>query len=88
MAELQLEEQLRGLHEMIVPLAKQQPGFVKGLWTRDPDTGKTHTTIVLDSEDAARQFKAMVESADRRQERARVGVTADFLVITEVLADA
>lgn len=81
-----LKEQDRELHDVVVPMVKSHPGFVAGYWTRDPETGRTHTTIVLETEEAARAFKTRVEG--RRQRAAQAGVTNDFLVITDVLADA
>jgi hypothetical protein len=86
MDQVHLEEQDRELHDVIVPMVKSHPGFVAGYWTRDPETSGTHTTIVLDTEVAARAFKASVEG--RRQPAAQAGMTNDFLVITDVLADA
>ena len=80
------EEHDRELHDVIVPMVKAHPGFVAAYWARDPQTGLRHTTIVLDTEESAHAFKAMVEG--RRQHAAASGVTNDFLVITDVLADA
>jgi hypothetical protein len=79
-----LEEQDRELHDVIVPMAKAHPGFIAGYWTRDPETGRTHTTIVLDSEESARSFKTTLDA--RRRQTAQVGITNDFLVVTDVLA--
>jgi len=80
------EEQDRELHDVIVPTVTAHPGFVAAYWTRDPETGRGHTTIVLETEESARAFKALVEG--RRQRAADAGVTNDFLVITDVLAHA
>ena len=55
------EEQQRGL-EQLVPMVQRAPGFVAGYWTSDLESGKAYTMIVLESEQAAQQFKAMVES--------------------------
>ncbi len=55
------EEQVKGLHENIVPLTRQLPGFVSGTWLGDATTGKTTSMIVLEDEEAARNFKAFVE---------------------------
>lgn len=84
-AEGQRDEQDRGLHDEVIPLVKAQPGFVAGYWMRDPETGKAHTTIVLDSEESANAFKALV--VGRAQHRARVGITNDLLAVAEVLAE-
>lgn len=79
-------DQDRELHDVIVPAVRELPGFVAGFWTRDPESGRDHTTIVFDDEGAARAFKAALD-ADRRH-AATVGVTNDYLIITDVLAEA
>lgn len=85
-AESQRDEQDRGLHDEVIPLVKSHPGFVAGYWMRDPETGKGHTTIVLDSKASAEAFMAVV--AGRAQEQAQAGITNDLLAVTEVLAEA
>ncbi|MGH3516816.1 MAG: hypothetical protein ACRDQ7_05255 [Haloechinothrix sp.] len=83
-AESQREEQDRGLREQILPLVKAFPGFVAGYWMRDQETGKGYTTIVLDSAESARRFKALVVGNARAQ--AEVGITNDVLATVRVLA--
>lgn len=85
-AEAQREEQYRGLHDRVVPDVTSHPGFVAGYWTRDPDSGKLHSMIVLESEASAEALKALVEG--NAQQQARVGITVDLLAVTDVLADA
>lgn len=80
------DDQDRELRDVVVPGVRDLPGFVAGYWTRDPESGRTHTTVVWESEAAARGFKAMLD-ADR-QRAATSGITNDFLVVTAVLADA
>ena len=80
------DEQSRELHAVIVPMISGRPGFVAGYWSRDPETGRGHTTVVWETEESARDFKEMVD--ERRQLAATFGVTNDFLVVTDVLADA
>lgn len=58
LAEGRWEEQVRGLHEQIVPLVRQSPGFVAGYWLGDRATGKTSSTVILEDEEAARRFRA------------------------------
>jgi hypothetical protein len=84
-AESQREEQDRGLHDQVIPIVRAHPGFVAGYWMRDPETGKGYTTIVLDGEESADAFKALV--VGRAQEAARVGVTNDVLAVAEVVAE-
>ncbi len=82
----QSAEQLRELEERIVPSIRQSPGFVAGYWTHDPDTGKDHTLLVFESEEAARQCKAGVEQNSQRQ--GQVGIHRDLLTGVEVVAEA
>jgi len=49
------------------------------------ETGRSHTTIVWETEESARDFKEMVDES--RQRAATFGVTNDFLVVTDVLAE-
>lgn len=79
------EEQVRGLHEQIVPMARQYPGLVAATWMGDRTTGKTQSTVILESEEVARGFRDFVETNPRNQEQA--GVTMDSLEIVEVLAE-
>ena len=82
------EEQQRALHEEIVPLARQSPGFVSGYWMADRAAGKTYTTIVFEDEEATQRFEEFVsgEAREERREEARVG--NESFVISEVLAEA
>jgi hypothetical protein len=86
MDETRTEEQAQQLRDRIVPMVKAQPGFVAGYWTRDPQTGRTHTAIILDSEESADALKTLIDAG--RQQAAQAGVTNDFLVITDVTAHA
>ena len=86
MDETQHDEQHRMLHEEIVPLVRNQPGFVSGYWMHDPETGKNHTAIIFDSRESAVGFKALVERGTRRA--AQAGVTSDILMTVEIVADA
>jgi hypothetical protein len=78
------EEQDRGLPELIIPSVRSHPGFVAGYWMRDPESGKGHTTIVLDSEESARAFKEIVLGNARNQ--AKAGITNDSLALVEMVA--
>ena len=86
MEEDRWEEQVRGLHEKIVPFVHQVPGFVSGTWVGDPSSGKTTSTIVLEDKEAARNFKSFVESNPASREQA--GVTLESLTIVECQAEA
>lgn len=80
------ESQVRDLREVIVPSVAAHPGFVAGYWMHDPETGMSHTTIVLDSEESARNLKTLVVA--NAQAQARAGITADYLAVVEVVANA
>ncbi len=80
------KEQERALRAEVVPGTATRPGFVSGYWMRDAETGKVHTVAVFDTEPHARAFKDWV--AQTTQRAARVGVTADVLVMVEVSAHA
>jgi heme-degrading monooxygenase HmoA len=82
------EEQQRALHEDIVPLTRQIPGFVSGYWMADRTTAKTYTTIVWEDEEAAQHFKGFVLGDTRQEDREEAGVSNESFVIAEVLAEA
>lgn len=85
-SEDQRDEQSRGLHDEVIPIVKAHPGFVAGYWMHDPVTGKGYTVIMLDNEESAIGFKALVTG--RFQRAAQVGITNDLLALTEVDAEA
>jgi hypothetical protein len=70
----------------VVPLVETQPGFVSGYWMHDPETGKSHTTVIFSDRQSAGGFKALVERGTKRA--AQAGVTSDILTAVDVLADA
>jgi hypothetical protein len=78
-------DQSRELRDVIVPMVTARPGFVAGYWSRDPETGRSHTTIVWETEESARDFKELVDEG--RQRAATFGVSNDFLVVADVVAD-
>jgi hypothetical protein len=77
-------EQDQGLQELIIPSVRSHPGFVAGYWMQDPESGKGHTTIVLDNEMSARAFKEIVLS--NTQSQAKAGITNASLAVVEMLA--
>jgi hypothetical protein len=79
-------DQNRELRDVIVPMLRARPGFVAGYWTRDPDSGRTHATILFSDENSARDVKAAID-ADR-QHAALLGITNDYLIVADVLAEA
>lgn len=85
LAEGRWDEQVQGLREQVVPLARQVPGFVAGYWLGEQATGKTTSLIVLEDEEAARRFHAIV--MENPTNRGQAGVTLDSLTIAEVVAE-
>ena len=81
-----MEEQQRGLHEQVMPLVRQHPGFVAGYWTLDRSNNTSFTTIVLEDEEAARRFHAVVEGHPANREQA--GVRLESLAVVEVIGEA
>ncbi len=80
------EEQLQGLHEHIVPRARQIPGFVAGYWLGDPQTGRSQSLIVLEDEASARAFESFVRANPLNREQA--GVEMESLTVAPVMAEA
>lgn len=54
------EDALKGLHENVVPMVKEAPGFLKGTWFGDDQSG--HGLVLFASEDEARQATSMVSA--------------------------
>ncbi len=84
MAEGRWEEQ--ALHEQVVPMVRQVPGFIAGYWLGNRGEDKTYTLIVLEDEESAQRFKALVESDPTNREQA--GVSLESLIVAEVVAEA
>ncbi|MDP9353451.1 MAG: hypothetical protein M3P51_18180 [Chloroflexota bacterium] len=82
----QSEEQLSVLREQIVPNVSQSPGFVSGYWTHDRSGGRDYTMIVFEREEAALDFKGVVEGNSQNQ--AEHGIKLESLAVAEVLAEA
>jgi hypothetical protein len=82
----QREEQDRILNDQIVPMVKQAPGFVSGYWGRAADGVQAVSFVVFEDQAAADGFAATVESDP--EDRARAGVEAGWLTITEIVAVA
>ena len=54
------DEAMDGLHGGVVPRAKSAPGFVRGTWFGDQETG--HAVVQFQSEEQARGMAATVSS--------------------------
>src|SRR3989442_1422182 len=66
--------------------APKAPGFVAGYWTSDQAAGKAYAMILLDSEEAAHQLKAIVEGSAKGQ--SEVGISPEVLAVAKVMAHA
>jgi hypothetical protein len=80
------EEQVRGLHEQVVPQVRQVPGFVAGYWLGNRGESRTYTLILFEDGESAQHFRALVESDPMNREQA--GVSLESLVLAEVVAEA
>ncbi len=82
------EEQQRVLHEQLVPMVSQSPGFVAGYWMADRSASKTYTTIVFEEVAAAEGFQAFLSGDEARTNQEQGGVSNESLTVVEVLAEA
>jgi hypothetical protein len=67
------EEQQRVLHEQLVPMVSQSPGFVAGYWMADRSASKTYTTIVFEEVAAAEGFQAFLSGDEARTNQEQGG---------------
>jgi hypothetical protein len=79
-------EQRVGLHERIIPMVKNLPGFVSGYWSHDRSGPRHYSHIVFENAEAAEQLAAIVRSDVDRQRQAGVSIVS--LNVVEVLGDA
>jgi hypothetical protein len=80
------DEQLHGLHEQVVPRAREVPGLVAAYWLADQAAGKTQSLVILEDEASARRFQSLVEANPMNREQA--GVSLDSLKMMELVAEA
>ena len=80
------DAQRRELEERIVPIVKQAPGFISGTWMIDRGDGRASSMIVLDTEEGARQFAAMLQQQAASGEWAAKGVSLESSLVGEVQA--
>lgn len=80
------ELQQQNLHERIIPMVRQTPGFLAGYWTRDHATNMAHNVILFESEEAAHNFRRAVEQNAEMQ--AAAGVSFQSALISEVVGHA
>jgi hypothetical protein len=76
------EAATENLRNEIVPRVKQAPGFVAGYWVRIEGGDKGRSTVVFESEEAARA------AADQLRANAPEAVDIDSIEIGEVVESA
>jgi hypothetical protein len=54
------EEAVRILHEQIIPIVKQQPGFQRGVWLRSQDGATGSGVVVFDTEANVEAMRALL----------------------------
>jgi hypothetical protein len=75
-----IEESERGLHEQVVPMVKQMPGFSRGVWLRSADDTTGMGVVVLDTEANA---NAMLNGLEERRPPDTPPITsAEVYVVT------
>jgi hypothetical protein len=79
-----LERAEKGLREEVIPRAKATPGFVAGYWTRSEDGHAGLSMVIVESEEAAREAAARIQSGPTLPET----VTLENVEVREVVASA
>ena len=76
------DQQYDGLRNEVIPLVRDLPGFVQGLWMGDDDTGRSHTNLIFDTEQHARDFTDFM-AAERlgAANDAGIALLGDFAVV-------
>ena len=82
----QYARQRQELEERIVPMVKHQPGFVSATWSYDREGGRSFSTVVFDSEAAARKMAAFVKEQNSKPNPA--GVSMESITVCELVAEA
>jgi hypothetical protein len=72
------------LRETVVPGVSQAPGFVAGYWVRLEGGDEGNSTIVFESEEAARAAAAQI----RENVGSNPGITLNDVTVGEVVANA
>jgi len=76
-----LDEALRELREQVVPMVRQAPGFVTGVWLESGE-GRGQAVVVFENEDAANTAAQMARSTPP------AAVTLSDISVREVFAQA
>lgn len=75
-------EQHAGLQNEVIPLVRDLPGFVQGLWMGDDEAGRSHTNLIFDTEQHALGFTDFM-ATERQGSANDVGIAQleDFVVV-------
>lgn len=76
------DEQYAGLQSEVIPIVRDLPGFVQGLWMGDDGAGRSYTNLIFDTEQHARDFTDFM-ATERQGAADGVGITLleDFAVV-------
>lgn len=55
------DEAVKSLHEITIPTAKSQEGFVRGVWIQSTDRSNGRGIVLFDTEEHARAAAALAE---------------------------
>jgi hypothetical protein len=80
-------EQQVALHERIIPMLRQAPGFVSSTSSYDATTSRSYSHILFEAAEDARRFAAFVRG-NGHGDQERHGVEIESLVVAEVIAEA
>ncbi len=82
-----MEAGLKDLNEKVVPMVKQSPGFVSGVWLAPDEQGKALSIVTLDNEDNAKAAASMAQQSFDSG-RNPPGVTLSSIEVRQVAASA
>ena len=75
------------LHERIIPMLEQLPGFVSSTSSYDVSTSRSHSHVVFETAEDAERFAAFVRGNGWKDQQ-RHGVEIESLVVAQVIAEA
>jgi predicted component of type VI protein secretion system len=78
-------EQEVALHERIIPLLRQLPGFLSSTSSYDASTSQAHSHVLFETAEQAENFAAFVRGNGWKDQK-QYGVEIESLVVAEVIA--
>ncbi len=78
--------QRQELHQLIIPMVKELPGFVNGYWSYQPGDAKSYSYIVFETEAQAQRLLEVVRANVAQQDAA--GVAIGWLEVVEIWGQA